>query len=919
MSRGLFIIFLLHFSSWALSAMELKINQQDFQASVIENSYLYEDTSHQLTIEDILTTEYTNKFSPTHNNQLSIKKGDSNYWLKLKLNNQLTELTPVILTLNQRQSNDVELWIISARKIQKVTQQSSIVLPLFTRGLSNTIFQLNIPAQQSLNIVIKANSSTPNSMFIDAHSALAFANDKNMHRWISGLCFGLVFTLMVYSIFMSLTTRELSYSLFAIMSTAMLFNQGAWQGYFLDSPLAGILATKNVILTTFYLLATTIFLFARSYLSNLRNNKGFQGIVNCMALLGLLGTIFIFVIPEQVQFPITSIYILLCTLITFLASLYSYGKGFKPSLYFALAMGILFIATLVTVLSTLALIPVNKSLMVILMLSSSIFILVTAIGLSTRNYVSRNLVNENNKQVAIAEATARTRSEFINRLSNELRTPMSGILGMSELLLDSNLTSSQRDFILTIQSSGHELMTAINDMTDISKIEDMDRAPDELTFDISATVAECLEIFREKAEERGLELISNIQPSIPSLVIGDETRIRQILLSLLNNAFKFTHKGEVLVTLSRAKNERISITVTDTGSGLGEQEQKDIFDIQTSTSRGNTQHHLGLAVARQLVQSLEGDIGVRSQLGRGSNFWFTVPVTYSIQSQLTPNSDIGEKLKGLNLLVVDDNASCRKIVEQQANSWAMNVVVTLSAKEALATLRSRATLDQHVDIAIIDNDMPEMSGLELAAKIKADPVVSKDCMLILMTGAHIAPTSTEARNAGIRRVLTKPVSSRTLKITLAEELGLIESSIESNHEFDDANTLSERRLRVLVAEDNTISTRVINGMLSKLGVFSDSVENGQKAFEALLKQKYDLVLMDCEMPIMDGFEATRTIRNWEHDNSKSETPIIALTAHIRDEHKEKSLQAGMNAHMTKPVELNQLQEILERWALTQSI
>ncbi|NNG64074.1 response regulator, partial [Pseudomonas fragi] len=281
-----------------------------------------------------------------------------------------------------------------------------------------------------------------------------------------------------------------------------------------------------------------------------------------------------------------------------------------------------------------------------------------------------------------------------------------------------------------------------------------------------------------------------------------------------------------------------------------------------------------------------------------------------------PTSDLDSPLKGARVLVVDDNDTCRKVLVQQCSAWGLSVSAAASGKEALALLRTKAHLRDYFDIVLLDQNMPGMTGMQLAAKIKEDPSLNHDILLVMLTGISNAPSKTIARNCGIKRILAKPVAGYTLKTTLADELtqrnkGQVSAQLPANGPPTAVTVPGD--FRILVAEDNSISTKVIRGMLGKLNLQPDTACNGEEALKAMKAQRYDLVLMDCEMPVMDGFSATEQLRAWEVSHQRIRTPVVALTAHILEEHKERARQAGMDGHMAKPVELSQLRELVEYW------
>jgi CheY-like chemotaxis protein len=497
---------------------------------------------------------------------------------------------------------------------------------------------------------------------------------------------------------------------------------------------------------------------------------------------------------------------------------------------------------------------------------------------------------------------------------------MNGVLGMTELLLGTPLSVKQRDYVQTIHSAGNELLSLINEILDITKLESGQIELDDVQFDLSALIEDCLNIFRAKAEQQEVELISLIQPQVPRVISGDPTRLRQTVLSLLENALKKTDEGEILVVValdSRGGKPRLRIAVQDSGEALSAEERDALLhaelhskNFMASSKLGG---HLGLVIARQLIVLMGGEFGIQSGATHGSTLWLSLPLDPNRLEQ--PPLDLDSPLKGARVLVVDDNETCRKVLVQQCSAWGLNVSAVSSGKEALALLRTKAHLRDYFDVVLLDQNMPGMTGMQLAAKIKEDPSLNHDILLIMLTGISNAPSKIIARNSGIKRILAKPVAGYTLKTTLADELTQLNKGATS-HQVTPLQSVPVKvpsDFRILVAEDNNISTKVIRGMLGKLNLNPDTASNGEEALRAMKAQRYDLVLMDCEMPILDGFSATEQLRAWEVGNQRVRTPVVALTAHILTEHKDRARQAGMDGHMAKPVELSQLRELVEHW------
>ena len=546
--------------------------------------------------------------------------------------------------------------------------------------------------------------------------------------------------------------------------------------------------------------------------------------------------------------------------------------------------------------------------------------LILSIALSERQrqIVSDTLTRRTNEAATSAELKAK--AEFLAKISHEIRTPMNGVLGMTELLLGTPLSAKQRDYVQTIHSSGNELLTLINEILDISKLESGQIELDDVQFDLNALIDDCLDIFRAKAEQQKVELISFTQPQVPRVVSGDPTRLRQVLMSLLDNAFRQTDEGEILLVVAldtEGKAPRLRIAVQDSGRPLEPGERDALLNTQLHSSdflsTSKLGGRLGLIIARQLVRLMDGEFGVQSGSGAGSTLSLTLPLDPERLEH--PTADLNGPLQGARLLVVDDNETCRKVLQQQCTAWGLQVSVVASGKEALALLRTKAHIREYFDAVLLDQEMPGMTGMQLAAKIKEDPNLNHDILLIMLTGISNAPSKIIARNAGIKRILAKPVAGYTLKTTLADELANRRAGLPPPLQADSGQLQVPEDFRILVAEDNSISTKVIRGMLNKLNLQPDTASNGEEALRAMQAKQYDLVLMDCEMPVLDGFSATEQLRAWEQREQRSRTPVVALTAHILAEHKERARQVGMDGHMSKPVEMSQLRDLIAHWVV----
>lgn len=519
---------------------------------------------------------------------------------------------------------------------------------------------------------------------------------------------------------------------------------------------------------------------------------------------------------------------------------------------------------------------------------------------------------------ATKQAERKTKAEFLARISHEIRTPMNGVLGMSELLLDTALSAKQRDYVQTIHGSGGDLLNLINEILDMSRLESGDMILESVQFDLHGLINDCMETIRGRAGSQDIELISYVHPEVPRTIESDPTRLRQVLTNLLNNALRLTCEGEILLVVrleEEGQGPLLRFAVQDTGSAMTAQARESLLKTSMDTSRlleqADHTGHMGLLIASQLVHMMGGRIGVKYASERGNAVWFCLDIGSAIVA--TEPIPEGRGLADRRTLIVDDNATGRKVLQNQCNGWGMRTETVASGKEALALLRTQAHLGDPFEILLMDQAMPGMSGLELASRIKDDPALRNSMLIVMLTGVSQAPSRVISRAAGIRRILSKPVAGYTLRTTLEEEWQQHLSTLERSPEAAEPEDAPIPGFKVLVAEDNAISTKVIRGMLAKLGSQATAVQNGQQAVEAVKTGNYDLVLMDCEMPELDGFTAAEQIREWERKRGRQPIPIIALTAHILPEHRERSRLAGMNAHLAKPVELTLLREQIDYW------
>lgn len=848
---------------------------------------LFVDESGRLTIDEIAREPLANEFVRTDINTFHQNINERGaYWLRFGVANPLPQSR--VLILNLRLPHNIEIDAFNTE-----------LQPLQLRRPAQV--QLLIPPQSKQLYYIRIGSSSLKLAQFDLLTLDRQLNNYRHDAWFDGvLQGGLIFiaisamlagTLRRDSIYFWLAGACFAFQLFQIVFSAdvnpLFFEYASTWSYLHPLP------------QLFLLFATFCSLRLAQSFSVITSESAF-----CAPLLPLLQIATIALIPAVFFAPalhaarldlVVSTLSIVCVIII---ALYSFVLSRRRSLlFYALARTPMLMLAIAGVMAW----QVGSDIKSQVRDSIPIATMIEAIGLLAlliwRSFEQQRQHACDEREIAVLEAEARSRTEVGAEVGHRVRTPVSGVLGMLDMLQDTSLSTTQLDYLNTIRRASNELLNVIDEISDVSRLHAHTSKLQQNIFDPQALAAECVDGFRSLASAHQLELINDIAPELPAYVSGDLTRLRQILLQLLHQAVSQHECGEIVLRVYPLQRHWLRFDI-ETRAQIAQIAPSEIDRRLNPPGSANVR----FAIARQLIDMLGGRVQVDDLADGNLHAWFDMPLPIVERDESSHVQDT--VLQGKQLLVVDDNATFCDVLRRQLSHWGLSVYTANSASEGLARLRNQLTLSQPIDVLLIDADMPELQHCDWLPRVHAE-IGPEPLIILLSSKAELHPVLPHALN--VRRVLLKPVNHTSLKITLIEEFK------QRAQRALPAPRASNQPIRCLFAEDNMINAKVLAGMLGKLGVDYTATSNGQEAVEACQRDRFDIVLMDCDMPVMDGWEASQRIREMFENRSMPAIPIIALTANTVEELGERARQPVMDAHLVKPIRLQSLRELLEQW------
>lgn len=868
------------------------------------------------------------------------------YWFRGKIVNEDDQPLEITLQVEYPSINIADLYIISeSGDIDTVYTDSGLEDHFSNRPVPHPdlVNPVTIPAQSSIIVIWRIHSEPVFQFRATVWNPLVFFEADQYNQMLYGMLYGILVVMALYNLFLYLSTQEKSYFFYVayVLSAAYLLAADAGHIYQYVAPMQDW--AKLPIYALAYSINLLMFGQFTIYFLNLRKHsrkllRWVRGAAWTSAVLILAVTI----TSNTTLVYLGSIAITFLYLAALAAGIIVRRSGVISAGHFVIAIMILVFSLVATNMATLGLISASDSTESWSAIGTTIMLIFFSLALADRiNQLQKEndlaslgiaksnteklkaeaeLLKSQTERIKLEQTTSqaklesRAKSDFLATMSHEIRTPMNGVLGMTELMKSTELDDQQAHYLNTIESSGQSLLAIINDLQDFAKIEAGQMELEFASFNLETLLDDCISTFALRAVEKNLNFIADLQPSIDPVLKGDATKLRQIILNLLSNAFKFTDHGDILLTVRSTSKTAINCVelhfeIQDSGIGLTEDEQKRLFtpfqhaDESTYGRYGGS--GLGLAISKQLAELMDGNIGVSSESGKGSCFWFTARLLIDENPDVSLLREKSTVLARQRLLLVDPNQVSADIISRLLTSWHMEVTLCGDSEQALQKLTQAKRDAMPYDVILCEYNLIGDNGIHFAKQVRDDN--HNNSAFVLMAASRYLDNLSQLGESGIEILLEKPITTALLH-------DVIKRAISAPHisEAGKRQPVDDRisKLNVLVVEDNQVNQLVIRGLLGQLHIEPVIAANGLQALEQYDRQSFDLILMDCEMPEMDGYEAAKRIRAKERKSGHAATTIVALSAHARSDYQERAQDVGMNSYLTKPIVLSDLMGII---------
>ncbi|MFT3931825.1 MAG: response regulator [Spongiibacteraceae bacterium] len=860
----------------------IKITHEFTRADLSQYADILVDPSLQLTIDQVATSPIANNFAPATSALFQKADRRNVYWLRLGVDNPLHETR--MLAINRRVSNNVAIEAFDA-SLQPLPLQRTPLLNLLIPPQSKQLFYLRVgPGALELSQ-------------LELLSLEQYLADYHALSWLTGLFQGVLLFFAIAATGGRLLRNDNAYlwlaghcCVFFVFQTLyradynpILFN------YIPEWPL------RSPLLLTCFLVSNICGIQIAFHLAITRTARG-KHFLNLLLWICALATPIVFILKTPINTAMTLCITLLVALTTLAIALYNFLLSHRRELlFYALARTLMLLIALgggFAWRSNSSLRLITDNMIPIAMTAEAICLLGILVW---RSFEQQRERIHSEREIAVLEAEARSRTEVVAEVGHRVRTPISGVIGMLDMLEDTSLSTTQLDYLNTVRRASNELLNTVNEISDISRLQSQSALLQQSVLDPHALLSECIDGFRSTAKAHNLEIISDISPKLPARVCGDSTRLRQIVLQLMHHIINQYRDGEIVVHMRQLQRDWLRIEIQSRALR--------IKDTNDSDRRFNPSQpaQVRFAIARQLVNLLGGVIETKHTLD--DNVHTAVDLELPFVERDEPDNAVDVTLQNKRLLVIDDNSTFCEVIARQVQHWGMMTFVAHSIHEGLAHLRNQLTLSQPIDIVLLDIDIPDLESSDWLQRLHNE-IHPLPMTIFLSSDAN---ENALARAIDSRRVLLKPINHANLKITLIEELKRREQRrLPTSHKRSDP-------IRCLFAEDNSLNAEVLSSMLDRLGVIYTATSNGQEAVDACQRGNFDIILMDWDMPVMDGWEASRRIREIFAVRNQASIPIITLTANTVEELGERARQSVADAHLVKPIQLNNLRELLEHW------